>query len=123
MSLPSTLALCLTAVLLVAGCASKPDPVEQTPSEVVQVPDNPAILQAEANLEQAQLMHSEWMVREPSLDHRPLTLGQILGYARQKQEAGDTIEATRLANIVSKFARLGLQQAQWQRQAQPFYPQ
>jgi PBP1b-binding outer membrane lipoprotein LpoB len=123
MSLPFKLALCLTTVLLIIGCASKPDPSENTPSEVVQVPDNQAILQAETDLEQARGMLSEWMVREPSLDDQPLTLGQILGYARQKQEAGDVTEATRLANLVSKFSRLGLRQAQWQKEAGPFYPQ
>ena len=123
MSFPPKLALYLFSIMLVTGCTSKPELAEEESTKVVQITDNEDILQAETDLEQARQRHSEWMVREPALKHEPLPLGSILEYAKEKQAAGDTLEASRLAKKVSRFAHLGLEQALRQQQARPFYPQ
>ncbi len=88
-----------------------------------EIKENLAIVQATSDLEQARSMNAEWMVREESIHHHPVTLGQILERAQIAHEEGNDAEAIRLARIVSKFARLGLEQAREQATAAPFYPQ
>ena len=87
------------------------------------IKENLAIVQATADLEQAQSMNAEWMVREKSIHPHPVTLGQILEQAQTAHLEGNETEAIRLARIVSKFSRLGVEQAIEQATAAPYYPQ
>ncbi len=63
------------------------------------------------------------MVLEPRVDPLPVTLTTILARAEAAQASGDVILATDLADKVSRFARLGLEQAASQEGAAPYYPQ
>ena len=106
----------------VSGCASRTEP--EPPAEpVVEVRENLAIIQAQADLAEAREMHAEWMVREASIHRNPITLGQILDHAQLAHQRGNEEEAIRLARLVSKFARLGIEQAKSQIDATPYYPQ
>lgn len=106
----------------VSGCASRPEPEPQT-EQVIEIKENLAIIQAQADLAEAREMHAEWMVREASIHRNPVTLGQILDHAQRAHQSGNEEEAIRLARLVSKFARLGIEQAKSQINAAPYYPQ
>jgi Tfp pilus assembly protein PilF len=122
MLLGRKLLICIAIVAIFSGCASQPEP-EQEPQQPAKVKENLAIVQATADLEQAQSMNAEWMVREKSIHPHPITLGQILEQAKTAHLEGHEAEAIRLARIVSKFARLGVAQALEQATAAPYYPQ
>ena len=106
----------------IGGCASRSEPEPQT-EESVEVKENLAIIQAQADLAAARDMNAEWMVREESIHQHPITLGRILDHAQLAHQAGNEEEAIRLARLVSKFARLGIEQAKSQINAAPYYPQ
>ena len=107
-------------VLLLSGCATAP---EKEPIAPPPVPQNPAILQAEIDLEKARSLEAEWNVRLNPGDAKTISLGQILSLAKQAQENGEIDRATKLAQQVIQFARLGTNQAVQQRNANPYYPQ
>jgi uncharacterized protein YceK len=122
MLLGRKLLICIAIAAILSGCASRPDQ-EQEPEQPAEVEENLAIVQATADLEQARSLNAEWMVREESIHPHPVTLGQILEQAQMAQLEGHETEAIRLARIVSKFARLGVEQALEQATATPYYPQ
>ncbi len=112
--------------LLVAGCASSPEKLltdQQSDLAGSEIAENPAILQAEDDLQHARAQRAEWMVVESAISSHPVSLGEILDLARKKQQNGDQAGATLLAQKVSRFARLGISQALQQANAKPFYPQ
>lgn len=114
----------MAIVLIITGCASQPTPSpDKDGGELVEIKENLAILQAQADLDQARSLNAEWMVREETIHHNPVALGEILARAKQAHQDGDEVEAIRLARIVSRFARLGLEQAKAQSNASPYYPQ
>lgn len=122
MLLGRKLLICLAIAAIFSGCASQPEP-EQEPEQPAEIKENLAIVQAKVDLEQARSMNAEWMVREKSIHPDPVTLGQILEQAQIAHLDGHETEAIRLARIVSKFARLGVEQALEQAAAAPYYPQ
>ncbi len=107
-------------ILLVAGCATAP---KEEPAAPPPIPENPAILQAELDLEQAKNLNAEWIVRLNPGDESAQSLSKILDMAKQAQESGETDRATELAQKVIQFARLGINQATEQENAAPYYPQ
>ncbi|MGB5706773.1 MAG: hypothetical protein WBM41_08060 [Arenicellales bacterium] len=114
----------MAIALTIAGCASQPTPSSDTDGgQLGEIEQNLAILQAQADLDQARSLNAEWMVREETVHHNPVTLGEILTRAQQAHQDGDEAEAIRLARIVSRFARLGLEQTKAQSNASPYYPQ
>ena len=88
-----------------------------------EIPSNPDITMAEANLERARLQLAEWTVLDTRSAGRRVPLSDLLELARQEQKNGNYPEASRLAKKVSRFALLGLQQALQQANARPYYPQ
>lgn len=93
--------------LTLAGCASAPDQSDNPPSAQA------AIDAAAKVLAEAESLDSVWVVWDqgmPASGDAP-TLNQILEAARKKQESGDIAEATRMAEKVALFARLGVEQA------------
>ena len=108
--------------MILSGCASRIEPELQT-EQPTEIKENLAIIQAQADLTEARSMSAEWMVREPSIHQNPVTLGQILDHAQLAHQAGNEVEAIRLARLVSKYARLGVEQAKSQVNAAPYYPQ
>jgi hypothetical protein len=63
------------------------------------------------------------MVLESEIDELPVTLGRLLREAEAAEAVGDSTRATELAEKVSRFARLALEQAAAQSDAGPYYPQ
>lgn len=111
----------LALIVLLAGCVGTTPP-GGAPA-VATISANPEIVAAQATLERAQLQLAEWTVIETTIAEYPLPLSTLLKVAREKQRSGDYFEASRLAKKVSRFARLGLQQALQQANARPYYPQ
>jgi hypothetical protein len=118
---------CLVLGLLLTGCASSPGPKLSTDQQSAltesAATENPAIQEAEDDLQHARIQRAEWMVIESAISTHPVSLGEILDLAREKQRNGDQNGATLLAQKVSRFARLGIDQALQQANAKPFYPQ
>jgi len=102
------------------GCATNQ---EESAIEPDPVPENTAILQAEIDLNTAQSLVAEWRIRLEANAHNTVNLSQILIMAQEEQAAGNTELATKLAQTVSRFAQLGIDQATAQKSAQPYYPQ
>ncbi len=119
--------LLLALFTLASGCASSPETAPASLPDVSltepEFPENPAILQAEDDLQHARIQGAEWMVIESSMGNIPVSLAAILARAQEHQQNGNQADATRLAQKVSTFARLGIDQALQQANAKPFYPQ
>lgn len=103
-----------------AGCATNQ---KESSNEPAPIPENPAILQAEIDLNTAQRLVGEWRIRLRKNDPNTLNLSQILVMAQQEQAAGNIELATSLAQTVTRFAQLGINQANAEKAAQPYYPQ
>ena len=120
------LILILSAATLVAcetvPVAEQSDTVVQQ-TEESEIPTNPAVVQAQSELARAKSMGSEWLVRAPEVAARPISLSKIMELALMYHENGEVGKATKYAQVVSKFARLGIAQAHRQSDALPYYPQ
>ena len=88
-----------------------------------EIPANPAIDQAQSELERVKSMGSEWFVRLPDIGANPISLSGIMALALMFHKNGEAEKATEYAQIVSKFSQLVITQAHQQSDAQPFYPQ
>ena len=112
--------LILAVVFSLAGCAVTEENVPTPPPEPL---PNPAIVEAENDLAAAIALQAEWMVRLSPDEAETRSLSEILQQAKRAEENGDSETATSLARQVSRFARLGIDQARRQQNAAPFYPQ
>jgi hypothetical protein len=104
---PGFIAWFIVCSLTLTGCASAPEQPADTPSAQA------AIDAAAKVLAEADSLDSVWVVWDPGMPASAdaPTLNEILDAARKKQEAGDIAEATRMAEVVAEFARLGVEQA------------
>lgn len=104
---PGLKAWFIVCSLTLAGCAS-------TTVKPVESPNAQAAIEvAAAALAEAKSLNAVWVVWDsgmPATADAP-DLGEILDVARKKQEAGDTAEAIRMAEKVTYFARMGVEQA------------
>ena len=110
---------------LFATTACETVPVDESNIELAEpeLAINPAIEQATQALKWVQKMGHEWLIRVEEVSDFPVPLSQILDLAVSYHEDGDELKATEYANIVSRFANLGIAQAKSQSSATPFYPQ
>ena len=113
------LPLALALTLLLAGCATTRD----EPAEDALPPQNPALEQARKDVKLVQGKRAEWRVIDHAAGDKVRNLSTLLDIAQQKQMAGEAEEATRLANLISEYAGLALDQANSQKYASPYYPQ
>ena len=117
--------LVLGLSLVIGGCETIPMEALPQTEELVEpeISVNPALVQAESDLARVQALGGEWLIRVPGIDRQPVPLSQIMQVALRFHEYGNAAQATKYAQIVSRFAQLGILQAWRQRDAKPFYPQ
>ncbi len=77
--------------------------------------------QAQADLKAAQEAKAEWRFIDKAGGGSAQHLSKFMEIAQKKAEEGDTEEAHRLARLISKFSKLGIAQAEKQKDAKPYY--
>ena len=82
-----------------------------------------AIAKAETELAAAKKVGHVWRLIDKATGKKSVNLGKLLDAARERQAAGEFLEAIRIANRVAETAVLGQQQASSQGNVSPFYNQ
>lgn len=110
-------AFVLSALL---GCSTSQVAVDANAEEKVGLAQQ-AIEKAEAELAAAKSATSVWQLIDKATGSRSQPLDKLLAAAKKKQEAGEYDEAIRIANRVAEAAMLGVEQAESQKNPEPFY--
>ncbi len=110
-----SLVLIFCTAVLATGCTTANN--DQSTSNS----DNPAIAQAEMDLMQAKKMKAEWRMLDKAIGKTAQDLSKALKKAKEIQAAGNVAEATRLAEKISDYARMGIAQAEQQKNAKPSF--
>jgi hypothetical protein len=113
-------ALTLSSALLVGGCASYTPPNYDTTTE--EAVGDPIMEKAASDLKAAQGAKSEWRFIDKSGGGSAQNMSYFMKIAEQKAVDGDIEEAHRIAALISKYAALGIAQAEKQKDAKPVYP-
>lgn len=109
--------LLVVTILALGGCATTPEPTEP------EIQSNPDLDQAVIDLQQAEALGALWVVRDPDFGNKLVSLKQILDRAASLHAADRQDAASEVARRVSRYARLGMIQAQAESNARPYYPQ
>lgn len=80
-----------------------------------------AIETAESELAAAKSADSVWRLIDKATGSSSQPIDKLLEAAKKKQEAGEYDEAIRIANRVAEAAILGTEQAESQKDLEPFY--
>lgn len=80
-----------------------------------------AIEKAEMELSAAKSAGSVWQLIDKATGSSSVPIDKLLEVAKKKQEAGEHDEAIRIANRVAEAAILGTEQAESQKDPEPFY--
>ena len=107
----------ITVILGIGGCATTQEPAEP------EILPNPDLEQAVLDFQEAERLGALWLVRDPEFDNRLVSLNQLLDKASSLHAANRQDAASILARRVSRYARLGIIQAQAESNARPNYPQ
>ena len=105
----------LSALLLVGCLTAPPDQMAASAG-----PDA-AIAEAEKALSMAKEMGAEWMLIDKATGSRAQSLTKLLSVAKEKAEAGEAEEATRIANRVTEISNIGVEAMKTQADAGPSY--
>ncbi len=97
--------------LLLAACVSVP--AQQASAD--------AITKAEEALAMAQKVGGEWKAIDKATGGKAVPLSKMLKVAKEKAAAGEIEESIRLAEKVTEFSMLGVEQAKAQEGAGPSY--
>lgn len=111
------LAFLLSALL---GCSTSQVSMEASADEKATQAQQ-AIEKAETELAAAEAADSVWQLIDPATGSSSVSLDKLLAAAKMKQEAGEFDEAIRIADRVAEAAMLGVEQAESQKGAKPFY--
>ncbi len=110
------LALAVGASMTLAGCSS----VDYSSSTESPASDS-AMQQAESDLKMAQKMGAEWRVVDKATGKKSAALSSLLAAANKAAEAGNQAEADRIAAAVSRYAKMGIAQAEQYQGTKPYF--
>lgn len=121
-----TLAFVLSATFVLGAGGTYSPPSYSTSETTVAVEEStsdPIMAQAAADLKAAKKAKAEWRFIDKAGGGSAQDMSKFMKIAEQQAAAGETEEAHRIAALISKYAKLGIAQAEKQRGAKPYYPQ
>ncbi len=116
-------ALLFSAIFTLAACGANTSTSPYYAVEEATVVELDPLAQAAEDLKAAKAVKSEWRFIDKSGGGSAQNMSDFMKIAEEKAAAGETEEANRIAALISKYAKLGIAQAEKQKAAKPYYPQ
>ncbi len=118
-----TLALIIGIVFVVSGCGGYAPTGYGSAEEVATVEAvDPVMEKAAEDLKAVKAVKSEWRFIDKAGGGSAQDMSKFMEIAQKKAAEGDIEEAHRIAGLISKYAALGIAQAEKQKNAKPYYP-
>ncbi len=110
----------IATAFLLAGCATS-DNNDKAAMSTDAAMGNAVIAQAEADVKTALDAGAQWLILDKSAGSKAVSFNKLIEIAKEKEAAGETEEAERIAMHVSEASKMALGQHERYANARPRY--